>query len=900
MKKIVKKTLVLLLAIIMIFSAFPIAYANNLNYIIVKSASDLYEINNNLSGHFILGNDIDLSSYGEWSPIGSSETPFTGTLDGNGYEIKNLQIDLKQDIPNGDKAISAAFFNVVSGGVIKNIGITNASIKNNVIGSKSSEHSYCNAQGFAGELLNGSLIENCYFQGSVSAETNNNSFARSAAFACCVGSTIKNCYADINLSAKADYANTMVGGIAAWNDSTTIDKCYVTGSLYAQNSNSYVYAGGIVGSGNGTVSNSVCLLSAFETDGKSSIGSTSTVDTICPFSTLSNNATLSSLISITKNKSAASISNTQAKNISTYTGRGWDFANVWEIDNSYPILKKVHTEFETTPKGNDFFKLKEDTNQFVHTGFEYSFNNSEYRNQLYIDSVATWCGTLIIAKQLSSAKVKGVCHGIALSMCYANKGYLNLDKIKKGAKNYWELGNPNTNVALKDIILYYQLTQYTVQGETPTKSLEKGGWHITSLEERTKDFFQSLVSEAQRSQAENTPFVFSFNEKEGGHSVVVCGYTWDSVNDCHKLKIYDENSYSEFFDGSTNCKYTYLKIGSDYSWFDFADANAEYSGYKIQDVWISLKYYGIDQIYNRIKKMSTKKNGDCMVTCAEETDSNDRVTFFISDDEPFKIQNSEGKYIEYNGNEYKGDMEVFDCKKIGADLKGYWKITIPTSDCYVVTNFTKDFSIIGNTENGGFSIDNCDNDKIVIHKNKIDFYGEDYNFNISLQSNTCDFIEISAQADNKTSVNLTDSFTIDSEDTISDIQINRYEKFEAVNTENIKEATRVDINSDGERLNNSVKLTDMSINYKKTALLKPNIEWVEGSVYTVSYTSSNTSVARVDDNGNVYGAKRGSATITCTVTDEFGNTVSDSCNVNVKYSFGQWLIKILLFGWIWY
>ena len=68
----------------------------------------------------------------------------------------------------------------------------------------------------------------------------------------------------------------------------------------------------------------------------------------------------------------------------------------------------------------------------------------------------------------------------------------------------------------------------------------------------------------------------------------------------------------------------------------------------------------------------------------------------------------------------------------------------------------------------------------------------------------------------------------------------------------------------------------------------------------ISFASSNPKVVKVDENGNIYAAKRGSATITCTVTDSNGNTVSDTCKVTVKYSFGQWLIKILLFGWIWY
>ena len=98
----------------------------------------------------------------------------------------------------------------------------------------------------------------------------------------------------------------------------------------------------------------------------------------------------------------------------------------------------------------------------------------------------------------------------------------------------------------------------------------------------------------------------------------------------------------------------------------------------------------------------------------------------------------------------------------------------------------------------------------------------------------------------------------------------------------------------------SVSINDISLNYKKSATIKPTIKADEGAKYTVKYSSSNTKVATVDENGKVYAAKRGSATITCTVTDSNGNTVHDTCKVTVKYSFGQWLIKILLFGWIWY
>lgn len=98
----------------------------------------------------------------------------------------------------------------------------------------------------------------------------------------------------------------------------------------------------------------------------------------------------------------------------------------------------------------------------------------------------------------------------------------------------------------------------------------------------------------------------------------------------------------------------------------------------------------------------------------------------------------------------------------------------------------------------------------------------------------------------------------------------------------------------------NVSINDIIINYKASAKINPTITADEGAEYTVKYESSNPKVATVDENGKVYAAKRGEATITCTVTDSYGNTVSDTCKVTVNYTFWQWLIKIILFGWIWY
>ena len=100
----------------------------------------------------------------------------------------------------------------------------------------------------------------------------------------------------------------------------------------------------------------------------------------------------------------------------------------------------------------------------------------------------------------------------------------------------------------------------------------------------------------------------------------------------------------------------------------------------------------------------------------------------------------------------------------------------------------------------------------------------------------------------------------------------------------------------------SVSISDISLNYKQSTTLKPTIKADNGTKYKVEYSTSNAKVATVDQNGKVTATKRGSgtATITCTVTDSNGNVVKDTCKVSVSLTWWQWIIIIVLFGWIWY
>ena len=93
---------------------------------------------------------------------------------------------------------------------------------------------------------------------------------------------------------------------------------------------------------------------------------------------------------------------------------------------------------------------------------------------------------------------------------------------------------------------------------------------------------------------------------------------------------------------------------------------------------------------------------------------------------------------------------------------------------------------------------------------------------------------------------------------------------------------------------------DVTLLCKKSVTLAPVVQADPDASCKTVFSSSNEKVATVDENGVVFGVKRGTATVTCTVTDETGVERSAQCTVTVRYTWWQWIIVILLFGWLWY
>jgi len=236
----------------------------------IRTWYDLDNVRDDLTGYYILMNDLDANTPGYtelasdvanqgkgWQPIATSSNneTFTGAFDGQGYKIKDLFINRPWE---GEVAL---FGFVGEGSVIKNIGLVDADVTGE----------------FAVSALVGTservTVTNCYATGSVTGIE-----VAGGLVGINMGGTVKNSYCTCSVSGRLEFGGFAIGGLVGDNEEGTISNCYATGSVngednvgglaglngYSTISDSYftgsvtgqIEVGGLVGTNDGMVSNS--------------------------------------------------------------------------------------------------------------------------------------------------------------------------------------------------------------------------------------------------------------------------------------------------------------------------------------------------------------------------------------------------------------------------------------------------------------------------------------------------------------------------------------------------------------------------------------------------------------------------------------------------------------------
>lgn len=250
-----------------------------------------------------------------WIQIGKySESPFTGSYDGQGYIISNLYFSYI-DVPyGGTDRQQKGLFGYVNGAEIKNVRLYNIDFS-----------SMFYTGGIVGENRYGS-INNCYVEGKIDSYTEGGGIAGRND-----GGIISNCRTDINFIGSS-FSGGIVGKCFG---GALISNCYSTGSILTSED----WSGGLIGKiSDSDVINCYSAVnitsSGDECGGLVGDNDTSTVtssfwDTEISGQSASNGGT---------GKTTA-----EMRDISTFTDAGWDFAeeslngteDIWTIGNDH-------------------------------------------------------------------------------------------------------------------------------------------------------------------------------------------------------------------------------------------------------------------------------------------------------------------------------------------------------------------------------------------------------------------------------------------------------------------------------------------------------------------------------------------------------------------------------------
>ena len=199
-----------------------------------------------VSAHYVLTDDVNLSAYGNWTPIGTINQPFAGVFDGQNHVVTGLKIDRSQGVYQG-------LFGYVSGtddahkAQIKNVAVRDAQIRAwTEVGAVVGRYGQF-TQGFVEPLENCAMIGGT-IQGTSGSMGQSSSVGGIVGRAC---GEIQRCYATGNIIG-ADNA-IEYGGIVG-ESYKTVNACYWTGSLSGMGSYADDF-GGIAGTARGAVTN---------------------------------------------------------------------------------------------------------------------------------------------------------------------------------------------------------------------------------------------------------------------------------------------------------------------------------------------------------------------------------------------------------------------------------------------------------------------------------------------------------------------------------------------------------------------------------------------------------------------------------------------------------------------
>jgi len=206
---------------------------------IVRNVDELQAIDQDLAGHYALGNDIDASATASWNggqgfvPLGDgSSTLFSGAFDGFGHAIDSLTIDRPDTSYVG-------LFGYVGSGSLRNVSLVDASVSGyTYVGALAGYNNAASISGSAssGNVHGGNDVTDYIHVGGLVGGNNTGDISDS--------------YSTANVSNNATYGQYF-GGLVGSNTAGHISDSWASGTV-----GGYISAGGLAGYNGGSIKNS--------------------------------------------------------------------------------------------------------------------------------------------------------------------------------------------------------------------------------------------------------------------------------------------------------------------------------------------------------------------------------------------------------------------------------------------------------------------------------------------------------------------------------------------------------------------------------------------------------------------------------------------------------------------
>ena len=177
-----------------------------------------------VSAHYVLTDDVNLSAYGNWTPIGTMAQPFAGVFDGQNHVVTGLKIDRSQGECQG------LFGCVNSRDANRKAQVKNVIVKDAQIRTKSKSGAVVGFYGgWASQM---EPLENCAMVGgSIEGCVDRAGYDQAASIGGVVGQSdadVRFCYSTGTVIVPQSACE--IGGVAGWVDGN-VQSCYAAGSM---------------------------------------------------------------------------------------------------------------------------------------------------------------------------------------------------------------------------------------------------------------------------------------------------------------------------------------------------------------------------------------------------------------------------------------------------------------------------------------------------------------------------------------------------------------------------------------------------------------------------------------------------------------------------------------------